>query len=69
MQIHGPFEVISGSERISAHLNPGAGEPFAVVAIGSITLYLYTQEECDWLIRAATDAKAMLTAAPEGSDQ
>jgi hypothetical protein len=64
MQVHGPSETLSpdGSD-ISVHLNPGSGAtaPFAVMTIGHVDLHIRTAEECDWLIKAAAEAKRLLT--------
>jgi len=56
MQVHGPGQVVSEND-VSAHLN----NDFAVMNIGNVILFLYSPEECDWLIKAAVEAKRLLT--------
>jgi len=56
MQVHGPREVYDASE-IRARLN---GD-FAVMKIGHVELFIYTPEECDALIKAAAEAKRLLS--------
>jgi hypothetical protein len=65
MQVHGPSESLDDDSGIRVHLNPGDAYPFAVMQIGHVTLYIHSTEECDWLIKAAVDAKRLLTGEPE----
>ena len=62
MQIHGPAEEADGSE-FAARFNRGTERPFAVVAMGSITFFAYTPDECDAAIRVWAEAKQLLTGA------
>lgn len=57
MQIHGPSETPKG---ISVRLNPGSGQPFAILDFGSTEIYLQSVADADELIRAAVDAKRLL---------
>jgi hypothetical protein len=56
MQVHGPSSILEDSRKVSVH---HTGE-FSVLEVGPVRLYLYTPEECDWLIKAAVEAKELL---------
>ena len=64
MQVHGPSQ---GVDEIHVRLNPGSRGAFAVVEIGSVTIYLETIADADELIKAAATAKDLLirAATPE----
>jgi hypothetical protein len=65
MQLHGPAQSIEEGD-VSVHLNPGNSRPFAVMDIGGVSLYITAPEECDWLIKAAVEAKRLILAVPDG---
>ena len=57
MQIHGPSVTPEG---ISVRLNPGSGEPFAVIDFGPMYIYVQSIADADELITAAVEAKRLL---------
>jgi hypothetical protein len=63
MQVHGPTEI---TDQVSTYLNPGDGRPFAVLHIGSVSVYLTDADDAGKLIEAATEAKRLLLDAAKG---
>jgi hypothetical protein len=64
MQVHGPSQI---ADRVSTYLNPGGGgKPFAVLEVGSVVIYVYTEAEADQLAAAAAEVKRLLLSAGEG---
>lgn len=56
MQVHGPSRILEDDKEVHARLNG----KFVDLGIGHVHLYIDTPEECDWLIRAAVEAKGLL---------
>lgn len=59
MQVHGPSSILRDDSRIYAELN-GPGK-FVAMHVGDVRFYIDTTEECDWLIKAAVEAKRLLS--------
>jgi hypothetical protein len=57
LQIHGPDDCLTAKD-ISARWN----ETFAVLEFGPVHFYIDDPEQCDWLIKAAVEAKRLLLA-------
>jgi len=64
MQVHGPSESLHDESGIRVGLNPGSSGPFADITIGHVELFIREPEECDWIIKAAVEAKRLLLGEP-----
>ena len=63
MQIWTPTQQPRQDGEFAVHLNPGNGEPFAVIALsrdGQSALTMESAADCDRLVRAAVQAKSLL---------
>jgi hypothetical protein len=63
MQVHGPSQVLHKNP-FSTSLN-GGSRPFVDLRVGPVHFYLESPGECDWLIKAAVEAKRLLLGEPE----